>query len=55
MGAVLAFLAAHGLELVGGISLTLSGLYAIALLIPGDQPDKAIKALLDLTQKISLK
>lgn len=52
---VLNFVKDHGLELVGGFTLTLSGLYAIALIIPGEQPDKFIKSVLDITTKLSKK
>lgn len=40
---------------IGAVTALLSGVYAIALLIPGDQPDKTIKWILDLTTKFSRK
>lgn len=43
------------LSAIGALAAFLAALYAIALVIPGEQPDKAIKALLDLTTKISKK
>lgn len=43
------------LAVVGALSALLAALYGLALLIPGEQPDKAIKALLELTKKISKK
>jgi hypothetical protein len=49
------YLAAHWLEIVGYIATTLTGLYGLALLIPGEQPDKAIKFLLTMTEKVSRK
>lgn len=45
----------NGLEIAGGVVLVLTGLYTIFLVIPGDQPDKTIKALLDFTKKFSNK
>lgn len=45
----------HGLEILGAVTAILGGIYTISLIIPGDQPDKAIKAILDLTQKFSKK
>lgn len=43
------------IEIVGAIGLILTGLYTIALIIPGDQPDKAIKAILSITERFSKK
>jgi hypothetical protein len=43
------------LEAVGALAAFLGAVYAVAVMIPGDQPDKAIKAILDLTLKISKK
>ena len=43
------------LAVVGSITVLLGIAYKIALIIPGDQPEKFIKWLLDLTSKISRK
>lgn len=48
-------IAAQGLLALGGLAAFLTAIYAIALIIPGEQPDKVIKKLLDLTQKLSRK
>lgn len=40
---------------IGGIVTFLGALYAIALIIPGEQPDKTIKKILDFTEKLSNK
>lgn len=40
---------------LGGITAALGALYAIALLIPGEQPDKALKAAYDFTVRFSKK
>lgn len=58
---VLALVSSYGqivpaaLAVLGALSGLLGSLYALALLIPGEQPDKAIKALLDFTEKYSRK
>lgn len=48
-------LAASFFIFMGGMTTALAALYAIALKIPGDQPDKAIAWLLAFTQKFSSK
>jgi len=40
---------------VGAVAGLLGALYTVALLIPGKQPDKTLKMLLDLTEKLSRK
>ena len=42
-------------EIVGAITMILTGLYTISLLIPGDQPDKALEKILDFTKRFSKK
>jgi hypothetical protein len=44
-----------GLAVVASGVAFLGALYALFLLIPGEQPDKFIKALYDLTTRISKK
>lgn len=44
-----------GLLALGAFVAFLSALYAFFLVVPGDQPDKSIKALLDLTKRFSRK
>lgn len=46
---------AAGLVLFGAFVAFLGALYAFFLLVPGEQPDKTIKALLDFTKKYSRK
>lgn len=55
MSAVIAFLVEHGLELVGGVVLVLNGVIAIATLIPGEQPEKFLRSVVDVIGKISRK
>lgn len=45
----------QGPIILGYVTLALSALYSIALLIPGDQPDNALKAAADFTAKYSRK
>jgi hypothetical protein len=40
---------------LGALSAFLLALYNLALVIPGEQPDKAIKAIYDFTLKFSKK
>lgn len=49
------FLFSHGLEIIGALTAVLASLYALFLIIPGEQPDKTIKAMLDFTSKFSRK
>ena len=49
------YLIAHWVEILGGITASLSGLYALFLVIPGEQPDKVIQSVLEFTQRWSRK
>lgn len=42
-------------ELMGLIAMVLSGLIGIAMLIPGDQPEKSLQKILDFIKKFSKK
>lgn len=42
-------------ELVGFLALVLSGLIGIAMMIPGDQPEKSLQKVLDFLKKLSKK
>lgn len=42
-------------EVMGMISMVLTGLIGLSLLIPGDQPEKALQSLLDFLKKFSKK
>lgn len=55
MEQVIPFLIAHGLQILGAVTLILSGLLAIALIIPGDQPDNFLQGVLDFLKKFSSK
>jgi hypothetical protein len=49
------FLTLHGPELIAALSALLSAIIAIALLIPGDQPEKALQGVVDFLAKFSRK
>lgn len=42
-------------DALGAISMVLTGLIAISLLIPGEQPEKALQAALDFIKNFSKK
>jgi hypothetical protein len=49
------WLMAHGLDVVGALVLLCNAIIAIAVLIPGDQPEKFLQGAVDLLSKISRK
>lgn len=46
---------AMGPEIIAAVVALLSGVIAVSLLIPGEQPEKALKAIVALLEKISKK
>jgi len=46
---------AMGPEIIAAVVALLSGIIAVSLLIPGEQPEKALKAIVALLEKISKK
>jgi hypothetical protein len=52
---IVKFLMEHGLEILGAIAGLVTAAYGVALVIPGEQPDKAIAKLKDFTDKFSKK
>ena len=42
-------------DVIGMISMILTGVIGICLMIPGDQPEKALQAMLDFIKKFSKK
>lgn len=42
-------------EVAGMVSLVLTGLIGIAMLIPGEQPEKALQSVLEFIKKFSKK
>lgn len=55
MSGLIAFLAANWLQLLAALHALLLALVAFFLLIPGDQPEKAIKGVADFLEKFSVK
>lgn len=55
MEAFVAWMAANGAQLVSAIVAVLSAVIGIALLIPGDQPEKALQGVVDFIAKFSKK
>jgi len=49
------WLVSHGPDVVSGVMGVLSGVVAISLLIPGEQPEKALKGVIDFLAKFSRK
>lgn len=49
------WLVAHGPDVVSGVMGLLSGVIAISLLIPGEQPEKALKSVVEFLAKFSRK
>jgi hypothetical protein len=49
------WLVLHGPELVSAIVALLSGVIAIALIIPGEQPEKALQGVVEFLKKFSKK
>lgn len=49
------WLVSHGPDVVSGVMAVLSGVIAISLVIPGEQPEKALKAVVDFLSKFSRK
>ena len=45
----------NGAGILVSASLILGGLLGIAMLIPGEQPDKFLKAVLGVIEKLSIK
>lgn len=46
---------AHGPEIVSAIIALLSGVIAVSLIIPGEQPEKALQKVVDFLKKFSAK
>lgn len=49
------WLVLHGPDVVSGLVGVLSGVIAISLLIPGEQPEKALKSVVEFLTKFSRK
>lgn len=49
------WIAAHYQEVLAGLSAVIGGLITISLIIPGDQPEKALQGVADFLAKFSKK
>ena len=47
------FIWKHGVEILGAVGMVFTGLLAIAVVIPGEQPDKFLAKSLELINKLS--
>ena len=52
---LVAWVMAHYGEVISAVVALLSGVVAVSLLIPGEQPEKALGTVLNLLKKISKK
>jgi hypothetical protein len=49
------FLAVHWMDILVGIQGMVAASLVVAMIIPGDQPDKGLQACLDFLKKFSVK
>lgn len=49
------WLGLHGMELLDASVLLLSGAIAVAMIIPGEQPEKALQGVVNFLKKFSRK
>jgi glutaminase len=42
-------------EVIGAVSMVLSGLIVLSMMVPGEQPEKALQSILDFLKKFSKK
>lgn len=52
---IIGYLAANGASIVAAVNGALGGLIGVCLLIPGDQPEKALQGIVDFLSKFSKK
>lgn len=52
---IVQFIVAHGPEIVSAIVAILTGVIGVCLLIPGEQPEKALKKVVAVLEKVSAK
>jgi len=52
---VIQFIMSHGLEIVMAVHGILAALIALFLLIPGEQPEKALQGVVDFIERFSKK
>lgn len=52
---LLSYIAAHYMEIAAAISAVCAALIALFLMIPGEQPEKALQSVVDFLSKFSKK
>ncbi len=52
---IISWIVKFGPEIVSGIIGVLSGVIAVSLIIPGEQPEKALKGVVSFLEKFSAK
>jgi hypothetical protein len=52
---IIKFVVENGEAIISAVVALLTGIIAVALLIPGDQPEKTLQKIVDLLKKISRK
>lgn len=52
---VVQWIMAHGLEIVASVQALLMALIALFMLIPGEQPEKALRSIVELIARLSRK
>lgn len=55
MNPIISYIIAHPYEIIAALNAFIAGLIAISLIIPGEQPEKALGIIADLLAKISKK
>ena len=52
---IVGWVIAHYMEVISAVVALLSGVVAVALIIPGDEPEKSLGKVLEVLKKISKK
>ena len=52
---IIQYVLGNGGDIIGALSLLISALIAISLLIPGEQPEKALQVVLGIIKRFSRK
>ena len=51
----IAYVVAHPYEILGAVNALIAGVIAVSLLVPGEQPEKALQGIADFLAKFSRK
>lgn len=52
---VVQYIMANGADMLSAVIALLSGIMAVALMIPGEQPEKALQSIINVLKKLSKK